>query len=45
MVGFPAVLSKLAWNHGIIYGTVAVLIAIFTGFVIGYVFKKGAGGH
>ncbi|MBP1724774.1 MAG: hypothetical protein H6Q51_72 [Deltaproteobacteria bacterium] len=45
MVGFPAVLSNLAWNHGIIYGTVAVLIAIFTGFVMGYVFKKGAGGH
>jgi hypothetical protein len=45
MVGFPAMLSKLAWNHGLIYGTVAVLIAIFTGFIMGYVFKKGAGGH
>jgi hypothetical protein len=45
MVGFPAVLWKLAWNDGVIYGIVAVLIAIFTGFVMGYVFKKGTGGH
>ena len=45
MVGFPAVLWKLAWNHGVIYGIVAVVIALLTGFVMGYVFKKGAGGH
>jgi hypothetical protein len=45
MVGFPSLLWKLAWNHGVIYGIVAVLIALLTGFVMGYLFKKGAGGH
>jgi hypothetical protein len=45
MVGFPALLWKLAWNHGVLYGIVAVVIAFFTGFVMGYVFKKGGGGH
>jgi hypothetical protein len=45
MVGFPALLWKLAWNHGVLYGIVAVVIALLTGFVMGYVFKKGGGGH
>jgi hypothetical protein len=45
MVGFPSLLWKLAWNHGVFYGIVAVLIALLTGFVMGYLFKKGAGGH
>jgi Putative transmembrane protein (Alph_Pro_TM) len=45
MVGFPALLWKLAWNHGVTYGIVAVVIALLTGFVMGYLFKKGAGGH
>jgi hypothetical protein len=44
MVGFPAALSSLAYNHGATYGILAVLIAIITGFAMGYLFR-GGGGH
>jgi hypothetical protein len=44
MVGFPALFSSLAYEHGAWYGILAVLIAIFTGFIMGYLFK-GGGGH
>jgi hypothetical protein len=44
MVGFPAMLSSLAYQHGATYGILAVLIAIVTGFAMGYLFK-GGGGH
>lgn len=44
MVGFPALLMSLAYQHGLMYGILAVIVAIFTGFLMGYLFK-GGGGH
>lgn len=44
MVGFPALLMSLAYQHGLAYGILAVIVAIFTGFLMGYLFK-GGGGH
>jgi hypothetical protein len=44
MVGFPAMLASLAYEHGATYGILAVVIAIVTGFAMGYLFK-GGGGH
>jgi hypothetical protein len=44
MVGFPAMLASMAYEHGATYGILAVIIAIVTGFAIGYLFK-GGGGH
>ena len=44
MIGFPALLMSLAYEHALLYGILAVVIAIFTGFVMGYLFK-GGGGH
>jgi hypothetical protein len=44
MVGFPAWLAALAFQHGATYGVLAVVIAIVTGFAMGFVFK-GGGGH
>jgi hypothetical protein len=44
MVGFPALLANLAFQHGAAYGVIAVVIAIVTGFAMGFLFK-GGGGH
>jgi hypothetical protein len=44
MVGFPALLASLAFQHGATYGVLAVVIAIVTGFAMGFLFK-GGGGH
>jgi len=44
MVGFPAFFMSLAYEHGLLYGILAVVVAIFTGFLMGYLFK-GGGGH
>jgi hypothetical protein len=44
LVGFPAWLASLAYQHGATYGVLAVVIAIVTGFAMGFVFK-GGGGH
>ena len=44
MIGFPALLMSLAYEHALLYGILAVVIAIFTGFIMGYLFK-GGGGH
>ncbi len=43
MVGFPAAFFSLAYEHGATYGILAVVIAIVTGFAMGYLFKGG--GH
>jgi hypothetical protein len=45
MVGSPAIFHELAYQHGAIYGILAVVIAIFAGFVIGLLFKGRGGGH
>ncbi|RJR35167.1 MAG: hypothetical protein C4567_14940 [Deltaproteobacteria bacterium] len=42
MVGFPALLASMAYNQGAFYGVVAVLIAIATGFIMGFLFKGKA---
>ncbi|MEW6657951.1 MAG: TIGR02186 family protein [Thermodesulfobacteriota bacterium] len=42
MVGFPALLASLAYEHGAFYGIMAVLIAIATGFIMGFLFKGKA---
>jgi uncharacterized protein (TIGR02186 family) len=44
LVGFPAWLAALAYEHGLAYGVLAVVIAIVTGFAMGFIFK-GGGGH
>jgi hypothetical protein len=44
MVGFPAMLATLAYQHGATYGVIAVIIAIVVGFAMGFIFK-GGGGH
>jgi uncharacterized protein (TIGR02186 family) len=44
MVGFPAAMASLAFNHAALYGLIAVLIAIVVGFVMGFMFKD-KGGH
>ena len=44
LVGFPALLASLAYQHGAVYGVLAVVIAIVTGFAMGFLFK-GGGGH
>ncbi len=44
MVGLPALFFSMAYEHGALYGILAVIIAIVTGIVMGYLFK-GGGGH
>jgi uncharacterized membrane protein YraQ (UPF0718 family) len=43
-VGFPAFFMTMAYQHGALYGILAVFIAIVVGFIMGYLFK-GGGGH
>jgi hypothetical protein len=38
------VLASMAYSHGATYGVLAVVIAIVTGFAMGFIFK-GGGGH
>ena len=45
MVGFPAALTELAYQHGALHGILAVIIAIVVGFVMGFVFKGKGGAH
>lgn len=42
MVGFPALLAALAYEHASFYGIIAVVIAIATGFIMGFLFKGKA---
>jgi hypothetical protein len=44
LVGFPALISGLALHKGLLYGFFAVLIAMFSGLLIGIVFSS-KGGH
>jgi len=43
-VGLPSLVSTLAHEQAVLYGIVAVLIAIITGFLMGFFFK-GKGSH
>lgn len=42
MVGFPALLASMTYEHGLFHGILAVLIAIATGFIMGFLFKGKA---
>jgi len=44
LVGFPALVSNLALQKGLLYGILAVIIATFSGLLIGIVFTS-KGGH
>jgi uncharacterized protein (TIGR02186 family) len=42
-VGLPSLVSIMAHEHAVLYGVVAVIIALITGFLMGFFFKsKGA---
>ncbi len=45
LVGIPARISFLAFNHGTLYGVIAVIIAILAGIIVGVVFREGGGAH
>ena len=44
-VGMPAFISSLAYQHGTLYGVLAVLVAAFAGLLTGVIFKGGSGAH
>jgi hypothetical protein len=44
MVGFPAFLMTMAYEHAALYGLLAIVIALVVGAIMGYLFK-GGGGH
>lgn len=45
MVGFPAQLSSLAFNHALAHGIMAVIIALAAGLFTGIMFKDRGGAH
>lgn len=45
MVGFPAFLSVLAFQHGGLYGLLAVFVALSAGLLMGFLFGGGKGAH
>jgi hypothetical protein len=45
MIGFPAFLSSLAYQHEALYGILAVVIALAAGFLMGVLFKGKGGSH
>jgi uncharacterized protein (TIGR02186 family) len=44
-IGMPALVSKLAFDHGTLYGILAVLVAIIAGLGTGLLFKDKGGAH
>jgi len=44
-VGVPALISTLAFNHGTLYGILAVLVAVIAGLLTGIMFKGEKGAH
>jgi uncharacterized protein (TIGR02186 family) len=42
MVGFPSLFASLAYEYAALYGLLAVVIAIATGFIMGFLFKGKA---
>jgi uncharacterized protein (TIGR02186 family) len=43
--GILKFLSDMAFNHEIIYGIIAIIIAVVAGFIVSLLFKGGGGGH
>lgn len=44
-VGIPALIASIAFNHGTLYGILAVLVAVIAGFLTGVIFKGERGAH
>jgi len=42
--GIPLMLSELAFNHSLLYGFLAVLIAVAAGLIMDFFFGTGKGG-
>jgi uncharacterized protein (TIGR02186 family) len=42
--GIEATFTNLAYNHPVLYGVVALVVALGMGLLVGFIFKKG-GGH
>ncbi len=45
LTGFPAMISNLAFGKPLLFGIMAVVIAVATGLIIGTIFKGGGGAH
>ena len=45
LAGFPAMLSSLAFQHGLLYGILATLAALFAGLLMGFFFSGAKAGH
>ncbi|WP_419787113.1 TIGR02186 family protein [Pseudodesulfovibrio sp.] len=45
LTGLPEFLSKLAYDHSLMYGIAAVIIAILAGLVMSMIFKERGGAH
>ncbi len=45
LTGFPKFISDMAFNHSLIYGILAVIIAVFAGLLMGFLFKDKGGAH
>ncbi|MFH1034951.1 MAG: TIGR02186 family protein [Pseudomonadota bacterium] len=45
MAGAPAILHAMARNHGVLYGLLAVALAMAVGMLTGLVFQRKGGGH
>ena len=45
LTGLPKIIAKLAFEHSLFFGIMAVLIAVATGLIIGMIFKGGGGAH
>jgi uncharacterized protein (TIGR02186 family) len=43
--GFPAIISSMAFNRSLMFGVMAVVIAIAAGLLVGVLFKSGGGSH
>ena len=43
--GFPKLIAKLAFEHSLLFGIMAVVIAVAAGLIIGTLFKGGGGAH
>jgi hypothetical protein len=45
LTGLPAFLSRLAFDHSLLYGVAAVVIAILAGLIMSMIFKERGGAH
>lgn len=45
MISFPKMLSRLAFNRGLLYGVLSVLVAVAAGLFMGTLFRDKGGAH